>query len=108
MSFFSATIHLSNFSLTPMQGGLYNAETLLEGDNLSCFIFQSVAVAAPDLIRDTGVIADITAAVAQINNAVVQAISSLGCPQLSQYDYNDTQLKQYPSYTKLNKDGTYS
>ncbi len=67
-----------------------------------------MAVTAPDLIRDTGVIADITDAVAQINNAVVQAIANLDCPQLSLYDYNDTQLNQYPGYTKLKKDGTYS
>ena len=81
---------------------------MLEGNNFACFLFQSVAVAAPDLIRDTGVLAEIESAIAQVNNAVAQAVRSFGCPQLSQYDYNDDQLSKYPGYTKLEKDGTYS
>ena len=89
------------------QGGLYNAATLLQGNNLACFLFQSVAVAAPDLIRDTGVIADVVDAIAQINNAVAKALSGMGCPQLSQYDYNDTQLSKYPGYTKFESQGHY-
>ncbi|KAL8830412.1 MAG: hypothetical protein Q9191_001441, partial [Dirinaria sp. TL-2023a] len=56
-----------------LTGGLYNAATLLQGNNLACFLFQSVAVAAPDLIRDTGVLSDVEAAVAQVNKAVAQA-----------------------------------
>lgn len=65
-------------------------------------------MAAPDLVRETGVIADITSAVAQINTAVAQAVAKLTCPQLSQYDYDDSQLGIYPGYTKLKKDGTYA
>ena len=90
------------------QGGLYNAATLLEGDNLACFLLQSVAVAAPDFIREAGVIADIAGAVSQINNAVGQATINLNCPQLSQYEYDSRQLNQYPGYTRLKADGTYS
>ena len=72
-----------------------------------CFLYQSVAIAAPDLIRNEGVISDITSAVAQVNQAVAQAVSGLGCPQLSQYDYDDSQLSKYPGYTKLKPDGSY-
>lgn len=67
-----------------------------------------MAIAAPDLIREAGIIADIAGAISQINNAVTQAVVNLNCPQLSQYEYNNSQLSQYPGYTKLNKDGTYS
>ncbi|KAI4157730.1 MAG: hypothetical protein LQ342_008048 [Letrouitia transgressa] len=90
-----------------LTGGLYNSGTLLQGNNLMCFLYQSVAVAAPDLIRNAGVISDIISAVAKINQAVAQAVSGLGCPQLSQYDYDDSQLSKYPGFTKLKKDGTY-
>lgn len=90
------------------QGGLYNAETLLDGDNLGCFLLQSVAIAAPDFIRGAGVIADIAGAVSQINNAVGQATINLNCPQLSQYNYDSSQLNQYPGYTRLKAGGTYS
>ena len=62
---------------------------------------------APDLIRDTGVIADVAGAVAKVNDAVAQAVSGLGCPQLSQYDFDESQLSKYPGYTKLTRQGTY-
>ena len=72
-----------------------------------CFLFQSAAQATPDLVRNTGVIADVLGAVAKVNNAVNEALSGLGCPQLSQYDYDNSQLSKYPGYTRLSKQGTY-
>lgn len=93
--------------IVPVQGGAYNAETLLQGNNLACFLFQSAAIAAPDQIRQTSVIADVLGAVAKINSVVAQATSGLGCPQLSKYDYDTSQLSKYPGYTKLTKQGTY-
>lgn len=105
----SPTFPAARQSLTPppVQGGAYNSETLLQGNNLGCFLYQSVAAAAPDLIRQGGVIADVVGAVAKINSAVAQVTSGLGCPQLSKYDYNPSQLSKYPGYTKLTKQGTY-
>jgi len=67
-----------------------------------------VAVAAPDLIRNAGVLSNVEGALSQVNNAVAQAVSSFGCPQLSQYNYDNSQLGKYPGYSKLKKDGTYS
>ncbi|MCJ1263364.1 hypothetical protein MMC22_003234 [Lobaria immixta] len=97
----------TGLDVTNLTGGAYNAETLLQGNNLGCFLFQSAVLLAPDLIRNTGVIADVLGAVAKVNTAVAQAVSGLGCPQLSQYDYDDSQLSKYPGYTKLTKQGTY-
>ncbi|CAF9920832.1 MAG: hypothetical protein HETSPECPRED_004374 [Heterodermia speciosa] len=91
----------TGIDITNLTGGLYNAETLLQGNNLGCFLFQSLAVAAPDTIRGAGVIADIAGAVAKINNAVGQILDGLGCPEPSRYDYDDSQLAKYPGYTKL-------
>jgi len=67
-----------------------------------------VAVAAPDLIRNAGVLSNVEGALSKVNNAVGQAVSSFGCPQLSQYNYENSQLGRYPGYSKLKKDGTYS
>ena len=67
-----------------------------------------MAVAAPDAIRNAGIIADVAGAVAKINDAMGQILEGLDCPQLSQYDYNDRQLAKYPGYTKLRRDGTYA
>ncbi|MCJ1462824.1 hypothetical protein MMC07_001427 [Pseudocyphellaria aurata] len=97
----------AGLNIADLTGGAYNAETLLQGNNLACFLFQSVAVAAPDLIRQTGVIADVLSAVNKINSAVAQATGGLGCPQLNRYDYDSSQLSKYPGYTKLTKQGTY-
>ena len=60
------------------------------------------------MIRQGGVIADIAGAVSQITNAIAKATANLNCPQLSQYDYNSSQLNQYPGWTRLKPDGTYS
>ena len=62
------------------QGGLYNAEILLEGDNLGCFLLQSAAVAAPDFIREAGVVADIAGMVAQINDAIRKSYGQFELP----------------------------
>lgn len=97
----------TGLNLANLTGGLYNAETLLQGNNLACFLLQSVAVASPDIIRNTGVIADIAGAVAQINDAVTKAVVNLDCTKLSKYEYDDSQLSIYQGYTKLKKDGTY-
>ena len=59
------------------------------------------------MIRNAGVISDIVGAVAKINDAVGKAVVNLDCPELSKYEYDDSQLSIYPGYTKLKKDGTY-
>lgn len=87
---------------------MYNTETLLQGNNFACFVFQAAAFESPDLIRNAGVISDIAGAVAKVNSALAQAITGLGCPQLHQYDFDDSQFDKYPGWSKLNKDGTYS
>ena len=87
------------------KGGVYNAQNLLEGNNLACFMFQVSAIATPDLLTNGGVISDITAAVAKVNAALGNILGPLGCPELAKYD--DSQLGIYPGYTQLKSDGTY-
>ena len=70
-------------------------------------MYQTLALVAPDLIRNAGVIADIAGAVSQITNVVAQNTANLNCPQLSKYDYNSSQLNRYPGWTRLKPGGTY-
>ena len=68
-------------------------------------MFQATAADTPDLLTNGGVIGDITAAVAKVNNALENVLGPLGCPQLAEFD--SSQLGTYPGYAKLQKDGTY-
>ena len=70
-------------------------------------MYQTLALESPDLIRNAGVISDIAGAVSQIQNVVAQNTANLNCPQLSKYDYNGSQLNQYPGWTRLKPGGTY-
>lgn len=60
--------------------------------------FNSSSLQRQDQIRQTGVIADVLGAVAKINSVAAPATSGLGCPQLSKYDYDTSQLSKYPGY----------
>ncbi|TVY51306.1 Aromatic peroxygenase-like protein [Lachnellula cervina] len=86
-------------------GGVFNAATLTQGNNLACFSMQFLAQAAPDLIKGSGVISDILGAVSRLTGAVSTAISGLSCPQLTKID--ESQFAQFPGYSELKPDGTY-
>ena len=88
---------------TNLTAGVYNAQTLLEGNNAACFGFQSAVLAAPDLLK--GLVSDVTGAVGKIADALSGGLAPLGCPQLEKYD--DTALEQFPGYGDLKNDGTY-
>ena len=72
-----------------LTGGLYNAQTFLEGDNAACFAYQFSTQAKPDIAL--GVLTSLT-------NAVGKVTSALSCPQLESID--EAQLEQFPGYTK--------
>lgn len=72
--------------------GAYNSKSLLEGNNLACFTFQASQAAAPDILK--GLFGSVTKPLAQLNNAVDNAISALSCPQFSKLD--TSQLYQFP------------
>ena len=86
-----------------LTGGVYNAQTLTQGNNLTCFGYQMAQQLSPDILK--GLFSDITAAEAKITNAVTQATANLACPQLSSID--KSQFSKYPGYTKLKSNGQY-
>jgi hypothetical protein len=79
-----------------LTGGVFNATTLLEGNNLACFVYQAASLAAPDILK--GLYADITKPLAMLNNATNNALAGLSCPQLASIDAN--QFGSYPGYAK--------
>lgn len=86
-----------------LTGGVYNAQSLLQGNNLGCFALQFAQEAAPDLLK--GIFSDIGNAVAKLNTAIGNALSPLSCPELKSID--QSQLGKFPGFAKLNKDGKY-
>jgi hypothetical protein len=72
-----------------LTGGVYNSATLLEGNNLGCFVYQLSAQAKPDILL--GPLNALTSAIGSV-------VGSLGCPQLKAIDARN--LNQFPGYTR--------
>jgi hypothetical protein len=73
-------------------GGVYNAQTLLEGNNALCFAFQAAQQAVPTSLSGLlGNIGPIIALVAQFINPVT---SALNCPALNTFD--QSAFNQFP------------
>lgn len=79
-------------NIADLTSGVFNAETLLEGNNLMCFAFQTVNAAAPDILK--GLIGNVLVAVQKLTDALEPLLSPLGCPQLAKYD--TTLLAKFP------------
>ncbi|CZT46035.1 related to oxidase [Rhynchosporium secalis] len=77
-----------------LTGGVFNATTLLEDNNLACFAYQAASLTAPDLLK--GLYRDITKPLAMLNNATKNALVNLRCPELASIDAN--QFGKYPGY----------
>lgn len=82
----------TGLDLQSLTGGAYNAQTLLQGDNLICFAFQAAQQAAPDLLKGLGGV--LTSALSQLDAAFTSVFAELSCPQLMTID--DSQFAQFP------------
>ncbi|OJD35700.1 aromatic peroxygenase [Diplodia corticola] len=91
--------------LQNLTGGLYNAQSLLQGNNLACFGFQAAVQFAPDLLK--GIVKDLAGALGQLGDALTGALDGLGCPQLGGESWDESGLAAYPGWAELNEDGTY-
>lgn len=98
------TNSFTGVSVADLTGGVFNAQSLREGNNLWCFAMQAAAGEAPDLLKP--LFNSITKPLQMLNAATNQAISALGgCPQLSSIE--DSQFDQFPGAKKLNSKGGY-
>jgi len=83
-------------SLTPVDigsltKGVFDAATLLQGNNLECFIFQTIQAAGPDVTANPN-----SAIGAPLSNTILNILSGFGCPQLQSID--QSQYDIYPGY----------
>jgi hypothetical protein len=72
-----------------LTGGVFNLPTLLEGNNLGCFIFQLSAQAKPDILLQP---------LDSLQSLVGQLVAPLNCPELKAIDI--VQLEALPGYRK--------
>lgn len=71
-------------NIADLTGGVFNAKTLLEGNNAMCFAFQFVQFATPDILD--GLLGNAVLAVRKITSALDPILQSLACPQMAKYD----------------------
>ncbi|EOA83046.1 hypothetical protein ACJQWK_04537 [Exserohilum turcicum] len=67
-----------------LTGNVFNAQILLEGNNLMCLAFQAASEGAPDILR--GLFGNILVAVEKLVSVLDPIIAELGCPELVKYD----------------------
>ena len=74
-------------------GGVYSAQSLLEGNNALCFAFQAAKQAVPSVLE--GLLQSvITPVLTLVNNNINPVLSTLNCPALTQF--NQSAFNQYP------------
>lgn len=81
--------------LGSLTGGVFNSASLLQGNNLACFLLQAATIATPDIA--TGLLSVVSNAKKAIIDLVGDSLSGLACPKLEKL--NEDQFKSYPGYT---------
>ncbi|EPE28884.1 Cloroperoxidase [Glarea lozoyensis ATCC 20868] len=77
-----------------ISGGVYNAQTLLQGNNLGCFFFQAAQQAIPSVL--SGVLSNLTPFLNILNGAINPVLGILNCPALLTFD--QSAFEQFPGY----------
>ncbi|TVY13783.1 Aromatic peroxygenase [Lachnellula arida] len=75
-----------------ISGGVYNAQTLLQGNNLGCFFFQAAQQGIP--VALSGIVSDLAPVVALVNQYISPVLSELNCPALN--TFNTSAFDQFP------------
>lgn len=83
------TNSFTGVDIADLTGGVFNAGSLLQGNNLACYVYQLSAQAKPDILL--GALNGLTSAIGNV-------IGALACPRLQKIDAES--LKQFPGYTK--------
>jgi hypothetical protein len=79
-------------NLGDITGGVYNAQTLLQGNNALCFAFQAAQQGIPSVL--SGLLSNIGPVVALVAQFVNPVTSALDCPALN--TFNQSAFNQYP------------
>ncbi|TGO28895.1 hypothetical protein BPAE_0021g00180 [Botrytis paeoniae] len=83
-------------NLGSLTKGVFQSGSLLEGNNLECFVFQVSQAALPDIAA--GAVGNLANTIKPFTDVVTQRLGGLGCPQLQGIDQN--QFSKFPGYTK--------
>ena len=75
-----------------LTGGVFNAESLLEGNNALCFALAAAETASPDILR--GLLGNALQAISKLTDVLNPLLGTLGCPQLAKYD--KSLFQQFP------------
>lgn len=83
------TNSFTGVDVTDLTGGVYNAQTLAEGNNFACFVYQFAAQVKPDVAL---------AVLNRLTSLVGDLVGDLACPQLEGFD--EDLLMQFPGYSR--------
>ena len=79
-------------NLGDVTGGVYNAQTLLQGNNALCFAFQAAQQGIPSVLN--GLLSNLGPIISLVAQYVNPVTSSLNCPALN--TFNQSAFNQYP------------
>ncbi|KAG8796480.1 hypothetical protein FRC12_021113 [Ceratobasidium sp. 428] len=79
-------------NISDLTGGLYEYETLLQGNNLGCFGFHALQEGLPDVLKT--LFSNVTYAETLVAKKYGSVLSSMGCP--GPVSYNKTSFKAFP------------
>ncbi|ORY14130.1 hypothetical protein BCR34DRAFT_662784 [Clohesyomyces aquaticus] len=85
-----------------LTGGVFNADSLLEGNNMFCYGLQASVQEAPDIL--SGLFTDVSAALNKLTSAVNPVASSLGCPKLDSINKAQFNMRNDMDYTRVVKE----
>jgi hypothetical protein len=71
-------------NIADLTGGVYNAQTLLEGNNAMCFAFQFIQFASPDILD--GLLGNVVLALRKLTTVLDPVLAALACPQAAKFD----------------------
>lgn len=67
--------------LSDLTGGVYNTQTLAQGNNALCFAYTSLLTLTPDILK--GVVVDVAGAIDKIvGQFIAPQFASLNCPSV--------------------------
>ena len=77
-------------NITDVSGGLLNVETLLEGNNLLCFVFQILKAFSPDSL--SSLYATLAVPLDLLTDVVGTTLTDLSCAPYQDLEYNGQPL----------------
>jgi hypothetical protein len=86
------TNSFTGVDLKNLTGGVFNAETLLTGNNAVCFIFHAVEQMSPDLLK--GLFTTVSGPMNKLTQSITDVLTPFNCPQLQSFD--TSQFAQFP------------